>query len=477
MQDGTGEPQQLETDKEAIKRLAVSPDGADLAFVSDGSLWVRPSDPNASASASKLVDRGNPKAEIANYEWSADSSLLVFQLIDNSMMPERDIYYYADGGLQKHRVSRAFPGEETSRYTVGVVNRETGKKGLFERPDDKHPIWSYGLSGDGRQLFVNSSDMLVKEHTVYLYDVASGARETHYREYDPKHLRPDWKVAWAPNDEGLIILTDRDGYLHLYQQKKPGGDLQALTRGSWEIADLYVGDAKGHIYFLANESHPAERQLYRVPAGGGEIERVSAPQPGTHQPAFSPGMGYAATLFSSDDSPMDLYVIDLERKATTRVTQSPRPEFYQQTWANIGYVEFNSHVDGVPLIGRLSLPHDYDSSRRYPLIVGSVYSDSVRNQYGGRTSHPTWGLDQYLVAQGYIILNVNVRGSWGQGREHNQGLRHGYGVIDIEDLHSGVKYLVEKGYVDPERVGIWGSSYGGLMTMMSLFKKPGVYAA
>jgi dipeptidyl-peptidase-4 len=72
---------------------------------------------------------------------------------------------------------------------------------------------------------------------------------------------------------------------------------------------------------------------------------------------------------------------------------------------------------------------------------------------------------------------VNVRGSWGQGRAHNQGLRHGYGIVDIEDLHSGVEYLVGEGFVDPARVGIWGSSYGGLMAMMSLFKKPGVYAA
>jgi len=211
--------------------------------------------------------------------------------------------------------------------------------------------------------------------------------------------------------------------------------------------------------------------------GGGKIERVSSAEPGTHQPLFSPDMRNAATLFSNDATPVELYIVDLDKKQTARVTRSPQPEFYEQTWANIGYVEFDSHVDGTRLVGRLSLPADYDSSRRYPLIVGSVYSDSVRNLYGGRTSHPTWGLDQYFVAEGYIVLNVNVRGSWGQGRMHNQGLRYGYGVIDIEDLHSGVKHLVKQGYVDPERVGIWGSSYGGLMTMMSLFKKPGVYAA
>ena len=478
-----GVSQRLEADKGAIKRLAVSPNGQYLSFVFDGALWVRSSNITQSGSDRKLVERGNPKTYIQSYEWSANGSSLVFNLTDDSYLPERDIYYYAKADLQNNHVSRAFPGDETAHFKIGVVKLETADVRFFERPDDKHYVWNYGLSGDGKSLFINSSDTLVKEHIVYVYDVDSDVRETFYREYDAKHLRPDWKVAWAPKDDGLIILTDRDGYLHLYHQKTAGAKPQALTSGKWEISAFKVDREQGQIYFLANKSHLPERQIYRVSMGGANVERVenvervSSTEPGTHQPLFSPNMRHAATFFSNDATPLDLYIVDLGKKETLRVTHSPRPEFYKQTWANIGYVEFDSHVDGRRLFGRLSLPADYDPSRRYPLIVGSVYSDSVRNQYGGRTSHPTWGLDQYFVAQGYIVLNVNVRGSWGQGREHNHGLRYGYGVIDIEDLHSGVKYLVKEDYVDPERVGIWGSSYGGLMTMMSLFKKPGVYAA
>ena len=467
----------LEADKAAVKRLALSPDGRYLAFVSEGALWLRSSDIMAKAPARKLVDRGNPKAAIQSYEWAADSSGLVFNLTDNSFLPERDIYYYAKADAQKHHVSRAFPGDETAHFRIGFVKVDTGDIRFFSRLNDKDYVWNYGLSGDGKSLFINSSDPLVKKHVVYVYDVDSGRRKVFYQEYDALHLRPDWKVAWAPKDDGLIILTDRDGYLHLYHQKTAGAKPRALTHGEWEISAFKVDSEKGEIYFLANKAHFPERQIYRVSIGGGEVERVSAMTPGTHQPFFSSDMSHAATLFSNDATPVELYILDLGKKQTVRVTHSPRPEFYQQTWANIGYVEFDSHVDGTRLVGRLSLPPNHDPSRRYPLIVGSVYSDSVRNQYGGRTSHPTWGLDQYFVASGYIVLNVNVRGSWGQGRKHNQGLRFGYGVIDIEDLHSGVKYLVSQGLVDPERVGIWGSSYGGLMTMMSLFKKPGVYAA
>jgi dipeptidyl-peptidase-4 len=90
--------------------------------------------------------------------------------------------------------------------------------------------------------------------------------------------------------------------------------------------------------------------------------------------------------------------------------------------------------------------------------------------------HPNWGLDQILVSQGYLVFNVNVRGSWGQGKAIRDTHKE-FGSLDIDDIESGVRYLVSEGYVDPERVGIWGSSYGGLMTTMSLFKKPGLYAA
>lgn len=477
MQNSEGVSKQIEADKGSIRKLARSPDGKHLSFVSDGALWVRSSDISVNDSTRKIVDRDNPKAGVQSYQWSVDSSSLVFQITDISFLPERDIYYYADGGLQVHHVSRAFPGDETAHFKIGVIKLGSGDIQFYPRPDDKHHIWDYALSEDGRSLFINSSDTLAKRHIVYTYDVASGSREIFYKEYDAKHLRPDWKVAWAPNDEGLIILTDRDGYLHLYHQRTAGAEPKAITSGKWEISDFKTDPENGWIYFLANKSQLAERQIYRVPVKGGEVERVSSDTAGTHLPVFSSDMSHAASFFSNDATPLELYIIDLGDNETTRVTQSPLPAFYKQQWADISYVEFKNHLDGQSVVGRLSLPPDYDSTKCYPLIVGSTYSDSVRNQYGGRTSHPTWGLDQYFAARGYIILNVNVRGSWGQGRDHNQGLLYGYGVVDIEDLHSGVKYLVSEGFVDPARVGIWGSSYGGLMTMSSLFKKPGVYAA
>lgn len=490
IREKNGAVSQIETDKQAVRKLAVSPDGKQLAFVSGspvdarnrvtlgGMLWVRDISAKTGNVAQRVVGSDDPKIYVSDYEWSDDGKAIVFQQSDDRDMPERDILYHTKGGLQNNRVIRAFPGDETTKATVGVVTLASGVARFFERPDSKHHIWSYGLSSDGKRVFVSSSDMEAKEHTVYVYDVATGARETFYQLREPKHLRPDWQVAWAPGDDGLIILTDRDGWQHLYHQRQAGEKPRQITQGKWEVESFTVDKKNGRLYFTANESYLSDRQIYRVRVAGGQVERLSAQAAGTHQPVYSPDFRHIADWFSDDNTPPELFLLDTAKPGkATQVTKSPQPEFYTQTWANIGYVEFPSHVDGTNLLARLSLPANYDPAKRYPVVVGSVYSDAVRNQWGGRRSHPTWGLDQYFVGQGYIVLNVNVRGSWGQGREHNQSQYLSYGETDINDLESGVRHLIEKGYADPKRIGLWGSSYGGLMTIMSLSKKPGVYAA
>ncbi|APW71787.1 MULTISPECIES: prolyl oligopeptidase family serine peptidase [Sphingopyxis] len=486
--NGTVTP--VETDKQAVRKLAVSPDGTRLAFISGnpvdtrnrvtlgGVLWVRDVAAKGGNAARRVAGDDDPKVYIGDFQWSADGKAIAFEQSDDRAMPERDIYYYAKGGLQNNRVIRAFPGDETTKATVGVVTLASGDVRFFDRPNAKDHIWDYGVSNDGKRLFVSGSDMEAKEHSIYVFDVASGTRETFYQLREAKHLRPDWKVAWAPRDDGLIILTDRDGWLHLYHQRAAGEAPRQITSGRWEIESFAVDGKRGQLYFTANESYIPDRQLYRVPVAGGAIERLSGAAAGTHQPVYSPDFRHIADWYSNDTTPPELFLIDTAKPGkAVQVTKSPQPEFYTQTWANIGYVEFPSHVDGTNLVARLSLPANYDPAKRYPVIVGSVYSDAVRNQWGGRRAHPTWGLDQYFVAQGYIVLNVNIRGSWGQGRDHNQTQYQSYGETDINDLESGVRYLVEKGYADPRRIGIWGSSYGGLMTIMSLAKKPGVYAA
>ena len=483
--DGRSTP--VFSERHHVHELSLSPDGRYLAFVEGGNfgvnaqmvlpggaLWVVDFRHPAEQHAIELVP-GGERTYVSEYRWSENGKQIAFVRSDASHVRQYDLHYQLDGSDHVEHLTRPFPGDPTPRHTIGVVAPADGAIHWMPRANESDPVWDLGLSRDGASLLVDQSDFLIKHRKVLVYDVATATSREFLREDDPSRTRADWQAGWAPDGKGVIVLSDRAGYSQLFAISGEGATPRQITGGQWDVSSFQVDPAHRNIYFVANESHVAERQYYRVPVSGGRIERLSG-APGTHEPVYSPDFRFAADLFSSDDTPVDLYLtaLDGKRKAAP-VTRSPLPAFYEQHWAKVEYVSFKSHVDGAPLFGRVMLPLGYDSSRRYPLIVGSVYRDTLRNQWGGRTAHPSWGLDQALASRGYMVLTVGIRSSFGQGRAHAQGLK-AYGSIDIEDLESGVRFLTQQGRIDPARVGIWGSSYGGLLTLMSLFKKPDVYA-
>ncbi|MEX2123131.1 MAG: prolyl oligopeptidase family serine peptidase [Woeseia sp.] len=460
-----------------IEQLRVSPDGTHMSFVREGDLWVNEVR-EGKTTARRVLKSDGEDVSVESHKWSNNGNEIAFVLVDISAARELNIHYFAQGQAQVRRVREVLPGYETTKRKVGVVRIADASTTIFDRSDEHDPVWGYGWAADDRSLFVDSSNFLATERAVSVYDTGTAKRTVYYKSSSQRpNWVPKWSVAWAPNDKGLIVLSDHeDGFYHLYSLAQAGGVPVLLTKGNWEVDSFKVGHRNSQIYFVANRNHVADRQLYRVPLlADGKVERISG-APGTYEPFYAADFSHVAFLFSDDQTPPDLYLQKLdESKSTTRVTRSPQDRFYEFEWPEVRYVEFSSHVDGIPLVGRLSLPEAFVPTKRYPLIVGPVYIDTIRNQWGGRAEHPNWGLDQFLVSQGYLVFNVNVRGSWGHGKAIRDTHKE-FGSLDIDDIESGVRYLVSEGYVDPERMGVWGSSYGGLMTTMSLFKKPGLYA-
>lgn len=470
------------TEASGLEPTAIfSADGALQAYVRGGALAVRPvGDP--AAPARELLKPAAPGLRLRVNAWSPDGRRILVTEIDARKTPRRKIPDYLPAETEVREVPRAFPGEETPTQRVGIVDVASGEARWLDfggRPLDM--ITSLAWSPDGRSVLVDACDRYVKDRALSVVDAGTGAVREWVRERDPVNVTPGWQARWAPGGKGVYFLSDREEDYHIWFMPAPGAAPVRITEGAWAVFSFEVSPAAGAIFFIANEGRPEERHLFRVGLKGGTPVRMSV-RPGTHAPIVSPDGRFAADIFSSDETPFDLFLTKLGKVAGTldgerQVTRSPRPEFGEYSWVKPRYVTFPSRTDGTTLYGRLTLPPGLDSTKKYPAILGSVYSDTVRNQWGGRTAHPTWGLDQYLVQEGYVLLNVDVRGSEGHGAEYRRGLFQGYGVIDIEDLHSGVEYLKTLGFVDPDRIGLWGSSYGGLMTTMSLFKKPGVYKA
>ena len=488
-------------------KATYSPDGEILGYLRAGDLWMqRPSSPPA-----RQTEIAEPGLEVADFLWSPDGSQVAILLRDERRVARRGIPDYLAEETILTEVRRAYPGEPPVEQRLGFMDgsapptRPQRVRWIDWGPNEPDMILSYRWSPDGRWIAIDTSDLYAKDRQVWVVDLETDdglSPRLIARDQDPlNETFYFWRIEWSADSQRLYFLSDREQDYHVWAVS-PGepSQPQQLTRGSWAVAEIFpVADG---LIVVGNLGNAEERHLFFVDESGGRPLRLSR-QPGTHSPTLSPDGQWAAVHFSSQGMPPELFLTALERPSGNetdrdseaargeahrrhestsetlerRVTHSPVAEFGDYKWVEAQFVSFPSHVDGTTLYGRLTLPPDFDPDESYPAILGSVYTDSVRNQWGGRTAHPTWGLDQYLAQEGYILLNVDMRGSWGRGREHRRGIRLDYGGMDIEDLESGVRHLGRLGYVDLDRIGIWGSSYGGLMTAMSLFRKPGLYAA
>ena len=464
-------------------REALAPRGNRIAYLSAGDLWVA-SLANKSA-PNKVYTTGKKDVRVTEFQWSSDSKQLAFVEADASHVPVRGIPNYLGDETTLVNVKRPFPGEPSEGRRLGIVSSDGGQvrwADLGDNPLDL--IFGFTWSPDSTSLLVDKSDLYIKDRRVLLVNPVTGRATLPLRERDPKNVTAEWWSDWAPDGRGIYFISDRDNDYHVYYQslsaRAADGDPKPITSGNWAVFSASISPSAKALFILTNQGKLEERQLFRVPLQGGEPQRITR-QSGTHAPVISSDGRFIADVFSSDSKPPDLYLQEIALNENTssarQVTHSPLPEFAQYQWVTARYVSFPNVNDGALLHARLTMPPNFDKSKKYPAILGSVYSNSAHNQWGGRIFHPTWGLDQFLAQQGYVIMNVDISGSSGYGKLFRQRISQDYGGVDVEDLYSGVKYLVAQGFVDPKRVGIWGSSYGGLLTCMSLFTKPGVYQA
>jgi len=476
-------PQPLDQAGGNAADAAVAPHGPRLAYLRDGALWVMRTD-GTKPVTTEVYAPGKQDVAVESFTWSDDGRRLAIVETDARAVPVRGIPDYLAPETRLVPVKRPFPGEPAESRRVGIVAADGGAVHWAELGGDpEDQLFGVSWSPDGRTLLVDKSDLYIKDRRLLLVDATSGEARLLLREADPNNVTAEWWSAWAPDGRGVYFISDRDNDYHLYYQSLSGGKPRRLTVGDWAVFSVSLSPAAHALFVVTNQARPEERQVYRLPLAGGELKRLSA-APGTHLPTVSPDGRHIADLFSNDVTPPDLYLEDATVSASAaapatarRVTHSPLAEFDRYRWVAAKYVMFHNAEDGTPLYARLTLPPDFDPAKKYPAILGSVYSNTVHNEWGGRIYHPTWGIDQFLAQQGYVIMNVDISGSSGHGKLFRQRIREDYGGVDVLDLASGAGYLVAQGFVDPQRVGIWGSSYGGLLTATSLFTKPGIYRA
>jgi dipeptidyl-peptidase-4 len=454
--------------KKRMRSLSLSPDSMYLSYLQNRNLWIH----ILKTGSSFQLTEFDPEHEgISGYSWSPDSEHILFYYQDYTGVRQVGIPLFGMEDVQIRKVSRPFPGDPVNKKKIGMVGIPQGK--IMWIPKEWDNLLSYSWSPSGKKFLMEESSEYACKRSISVCDVENMTTEEVFLEESPLFTFSWlWRSQWLDEDH-IVLTSDRSGFCHLYSLDLEDKQLKALTSGKWEVFDFFP--AKGReLYFIANKSCPENRGIYKVHQEEGGIKRISD-RDGVYRPFFSQSGKNICVLFSDDMTPFDLYFI--QEGAIRRITQSPLPEFKNYSWAKTYYQDILSGKDGTKIRVKMMFPPDFDQDKKYPAIIGSVYSNAVLNQWGGRDAHPTWGLDQYLVqVEKYILLNVDIRGSLGYGRKFREDMLKGYGVVDIKDLEAAALYLKSLPYIMPEKIGIWGSSYGGLLTLMSLFKYPCLFA-
>ena len=282
-------------------------------------------------------------------------------------------------------------------------------------------------------------------------------------------------LEWLPA-ERFVFASERTGWSHLYLAEQDG-TLRPLTSGAWEVRGAQLSRDRSRWLITASREHPCDDDLYLMPAAGGELTRLSTGE-GRHNGVLSPDGTRLAELQSGSVTLPDLQLGDARPGAPSRrISVSGSDEYQRHPLARPEVVSF-AHPDGRPVWGALFRPA---SDKRNGAAVLHIHGGGYR-----QFSHRGWsvygyalhlGLINYLVGQGYTVLDFDYRGGAGFGRDYRTDIYRSMGDKDVAGAVAAVDFLAREHGVDRSRVGIYGPSYGGFFTLMALFRHPGVFAA
>jgi dipeptidyl aminopeptidase/acylaminoacyl peptidase len=339
-----------------------------------------------------------------------------------------------------------------------------------------NPQWSE--DGKNAVTFARSADN--KDRWTLLIDPATGKTKVLDHQHDDAWVGGPgaFTLGWLGDDKTVYFQSERDGWSHLYTASIDGGEPKQLTSGKFEVSDVRLSEDKTKFYFTSSEGDLGQRHLYSMPVTGGPRVRVTT-MPGNNQATVSPDETTLAIVRSYSDRPPELYIAPNKPNASAveikQVTTSPIDEFFTYNWIDPPIVTFKAG-DGVEVPARLYKPAKWQKGGPAVLFVhGAGYLQNVHKWWS--SYYREYMFNHLLMERGFIVLDVDYRGSAGYGRNWRTAIYRHMGGKDLDDQVDAVKYLVAEHGVDPKRVGLYGGSYGGFITLMAMFTKPDVFAA
>lgn len=282
-------------------------------------------------------------------------------------------------------------------------------------------------------------------------------------------------LGWMPDDESVWFHSEVTGYSHLYAVNIHTKKKTTLTTGKFEVSEAMISRDKKFFYLTANKVHPGVMHFYRMPVWGGELTQITS-MDGNNEVTLSPNEKMLAIRYSYANKPWEIYIQENKPGANAvQITHSTSKEFEKYNWRVPEFITFKAE-DGAEVYARLYRPEK--PVNQGPAVIFVHGAGYLQNAHKWWTSYTReYEFHNFLVDNGYTVLDIDYRGSAGYGRDWRTGIYRHMGGKDLSDHVDGAKMLVEKYDVSPDKIGIYGGSYGGFITLMAMFTQPEVFAA
>jgi len=418
----------------------------------------------------ELFTRGDVRA----HWWSPDGTQIAFLEINESPVPVYPIVDQIPTRASYTLQHYPRPGDPNPVVRVGVVPVRGGDVVWTEvdTRDDSYITRVY-WTGDSRTVAIEKMNRAQDHLTLFFADPATGQAGVVMEEGSATWVNANYEKHYYQKKRQFLWGSERDGHNHLYLFNLDGTLIRQVTRGDWEVIELDgVDEKKGRIFFTANEGSVLEQHLYQISENGKGMKRLTSEE-GTHRIGMSPDSKYFVDVFSSHVRPIRISVCAANGKRLFDVGDQLSPELKALTYPVPEFftIEHEQRVYQC----RLWKPLDLDPSKKHPVLVyvyGGPHSQVVQKAW---SRHDLW--HAYMASQGYLVFSIDNRGSYGRGKAWEEPLLKRMGEIELADQVAGVEYLKTLPYVDPDRIGVWGWSYGGYMALMSMFNAADVFRA
>lgn len=406
--------------------------------------------------------------------WSPDSKSIAYLQFDTSrepLVPHADLLR-PRAVFEPQRYPQA--GENNATIHLGVASVLTGITRWLEIGDtrDSFLIARAGWMPDSKSVYVLRTNRVQNRVELISIAIESASSATIFRESDPYWINLQGDLQFLNGGKRFLWTSERDGFRHIYLHSADGKEAKQLTKGAWEVTGIAAVDEAGErVFYTSSEPSPVERHLYSISLNGNGKRRLTLP-PGTHSISMGPSGAYYLDTYSTLVSPPRITLHSSEGTELGVYREADRKQMDEFNILPTEIVKFNG-PDGTPFYARLVKPIGFQSGKKYPVIVGIYGGPGV-----GSPVHDSWApinMDQVYAHGGYVVWQMENRGNSGHGHAFETAIYRNLGVTELADQLAGIKYLTSLGFVDPQRIGIHGWSYGGFMTLNALLNAPGTF--